>query len=94
MDENKKSTIDSGYLLTPEEVAEHLKVTAEQIRSLIRKGRIEASNVSAGTKRPLYRIKQGALDDFLNRRALGSSLIRIKKAKRLPPVPDFFPDLK
>jgi len=38
----------------------------EQVRNLIRHGRISAVNVGTGKKRPLYRIKQQALDDFLN----------------------------
>lgn len=43
-------------LLTPEEAARRLKVTAEQVRSLIRRGELAAINVGTGPKRPLYRI--------------------------------------
>lgn len=81
-------------LFTPNEVADKLKVTAEQIRSLIRSGQLSAVNISIGTKRPLYRITQQALDDFLNHRYQPTRTIHKKKFKRLAPAPDFFPGLK
>ncbi len=81
-------------LLTPGEAAEQLKVTPEQIRSLIRKGRLSAVNVGAGKKRPLYRIPPQALQDFLeNHRQTVLSQPK-KRFKQPPPVQDFFPDLK
>lgn len=84
--------VDEG-LLTPNEAAERLKVTAEQVRSLIRKGHLAAINVGTGPKRPLYRITSQALQDFLSRRLRpGSSLHR--PARRPPPVQDHFPDLR
>jgi len=81
-------------VLTPDEAATELKVTSEHVRSLIRKGDISAINIGTGTKRPLYRITQQALDDFLKQRRQPSSKSHIRKAKQLPPVPDFFPHLK
>lgn len=81
-------------LLTPEETAERLRVTAEQVRSLIRKGQLAAINVGSGPKRPLYRIRANALDDFLERRWQPSAIAAKKKFKRPPAVHDFFPDLK
>ena len=93
-EKNEKVTGNDGHLLTPGEVAEYLHVSPEQVRTLIRKGQIAANNVSAGTKRPLYRITQRALDDFLSRRWQPGPAIRKKKFKRLAPAPDFFPHLK
>ena len=93
-EKNEKVTGNDGHLLTPGEVAEYLHVSPEQVRTLIRKGQIAANNVSAGTKRPLYRITQRALDDFLSRRWRPGPAIRKKKFKRLAPAPDFFPHLK
>jgi len=84
----------SGLLLTPEEVSRRLRVTSEQVRNLIRRGRISAVNVGAGKKRPLYRIKQQVLDDFLENSRQRSQSGPKKKFKRLPHGPDFFPDLK
>jgi excisionase family DNA binding protein len=81
-------------LFTPNEAAVKLKVTPEQIRSLIRKGQLSAVNVGTGTKRPLYRITQQALDDFLNHRYQPTLTIHKKKFKRLAQVQDFFPGLK
>ena len=81
-------------LLTPEETAERLRVTAEQVRCLIRKGQLAAINVGSGKKRPLYRITEHALHDFLDRRWQPGSAMRKKQFKRPPPVQDFFPDLK
>jgi excisionase family DNA binding protein len=81
-------------LLTPKEAANKLKVTSEQIRSLIRKGQLPAVNISTGTKRPLYRITHQALSDFLNRRWQPTLQVQKRRFKRLSPVPDFFPNLK
>ena len=81
-------------LLTPEETAERLRVTAEQVRCLIRKGQLAAINVGSGKKRPLYRITEQALHDFLDRRWQSVPAIRKKQFKRPPPVQDFFPGLK
>jgi len=94
MDQNEATTEKNARLLTPNEVAEHLQVTAEQVRSLIRKGQLAACNAGTGKKRPLYRITQQALNDFLLRRWHPSSAIQRKKFKQLAPAPDFFPGLK
>ena len=87
----------SGYnrnLLTPAEVAEKLRITQEQIRNLIRKGRLPAVNIGTGMKRPLYRITQQALNEFLYQRQQPRLTKQGKKFKQDPPVPDFFPHLK
>jgi hypothetical protein len=81
-------------LFTPNEAANILKVTPEQIRSSIRTGQLSAVNIGKGPKRPLYRITQQALNDFLNRRWQPVQAIRKKKFKRLSQVSDFFPNLK
>lgn len=89
-----KPVPNEEQILTPDEAAIKLKVTAEQVRSLIRQGQISAINVGTGKKRPLYRITQRALNDFLNRRWQPGSARQNKKFKRLAPVQDFFPGLK
>jgi len=94
MNHNETTTEKNARLLTPNEVAEHLQVTAEQVRSLIRKGQLQAANVGTGKKRPLYRITQKALNDFLNQRQQPSLSAQSKKYKQLNPTPDFFPHLK
>ena len=81
-------------LLTPSQAADYLSVTPEQVRRLIRGGDLSATNVGTGAKRPLYRIRQQALEDFLNCRRQPSLTVRKKKFKRLAPVPDLFPHLK
>ena len=81
-------------MLTPDEAAQQLRVTAEQIRSLIRKGRLSAVNVGAGKKRPLYRITPQALQDFLENGLQAVPSQPEKRFKQSPPVQDFFPDLK
>jgi excisionase family DNA binding protein len=87
--------IDPGDgLLTPDEAAALLKVTAEQIRSLIRQGQLSAVNVGSGKKRPLYRITQQALQDFLSRRWQPGRAVRSRRAKPHPPVRDHFPNLR
>jgi len=92
--ERKEYVPARNQLLTPNDVAAKLKVTSEQVRSLIRRRQLSAVNVGTGTKRPLYRISQQALDDFLNYRRQPNSVIQKKKFKQLAPAPDFFPRLK
>jgi len=82
-----------GRLLTPDEVAARLRVTAEQVRSLIRTGQLTAVNVGTGPKRPLYRITPDAVTEFLARRVQPVPAARPHSPRRLPPVPDHFPKL-
>ena len=89
-----KQPEDNHELLTPEETAERLRVSAEQVRCLIRKGQLAAINVGSGKKRPLYRITEHALHDFLDRRWRPGQAICKKQFKKNPPVQDFFPGLK
>ena len=91
---DQDSNFGQDQLLTPNEAAAKLKVPPEQIRSLIRKNQLSAVNVGAGLKRPLYRITQEALNDFLNSRWRPGPARQNKKFKRLAPVRDFFPGLK
>ena len=81
-------------LMTPNDVAIKLKVTAEQVRSLIRNRQLYAINVGTGMKRPFYRIPQQSLNDFLNNRQQPAQALRKKRFKQLSKVPDFFPKLK
>ena len=85
--------LEREQLLTPNEAAVKLKVTPEQIRSLIRKGQLSAVNVGTGPKRFLYRITQQALNDFLCQRQQFPTK-QDKKFKQHASVPDFFPHLK
>ena len=95
MDNQDLKPIYAGErLLTPNQAATYLNVTPEQVRSLIRQGQLSAVNVGTGPKRPLYRITQRALNDFLHRRWQPGPTRQNKKFKRLAPVQDFFPGLK
>lgn len=91
----EKHILLTEKLLTPDEAATELKVTSEHVRSLIRKDQLSAINVGTGKKRPLYRITQSALDNFLNQRWHPKPSKKYnKKFKRLAPARDFFPHLK
>lgn len=81
-------------LMTPNEVADRLRVTSEKVRQLIRTGRLEAMNIGSGQKRPLYRIHPQDLDVFLTNSRQQNSPTQDKRFKRPPPGPDFFPDLR
>ena len=81
-------------LLTPDEAAEELRVTAEQVRCLIRGGKLAAINVGSGQKRPLYRITTQALEEFCSRRHHPGRIVQKRAFKPRPPVQDLFPDLK
>lgn len=92
--QGEKYILANEKVLTPDEAAAELKVTSEHVRSLIRKGQLSAFNVGTGMKRPLYRITQQSFDDFLTRRHQPNTTKRHTRFKQLPPVPDFFPELK
>ena len=92
--QKSKANFSGEKLLTPNQAADYLAVTPEQIRNLIRRGRLSAINVGTGSKRPLYRIRRQALEDFLSRRCQPGSTMPKKKFKQHAPVPDFFPHLK
>ena len=81
-------------LLTPSDVAAQLKVTAEQVRSLIRSGRLLAINVGSGKKRPLYRVSKEALDEFIKAGSQTTTSRNKRTARQVARVPDFFPDLR
>ncbi|MHC4118099.1 MAG: helix-turn-helix domain-containing protein [Planctomycetota bacterium] len=91
---NSHAVFTDEKLLTPGQAAEFLGVTAEQVRKLIRRGDISAANVGTGSKRPLYRIRKQALEDFLSLRRQPRTVAPKRKFRRLDPVPDFFPHLK
>lgn len=51
--------------LTVRDAAKILGVDVEVVRKLIRRGELRASNIGTPAK-PLYRIRQAALDKFLD----------------------------
>ncbi|MHC4682220.1 MAG: helix-turn-helix domain-containing protein [Planctomycetota bacterium] len=91
---NSKTVLIGERLLIPSQAADLLGVTPEQVRKLIRRGDLSATNVGTGMKRPLYRIQKQALEGFLSSRCQSDATVPKKKFKRLAPVPDFFPHLK
>lgn len=80
-------------LLTPAEVAEDLRVSAEHVRCLIRSGELSAIDISAGSKRPLYRIRREALAEFMKHEARPRQPSVPSRSIRRQPVPDLFPDV-
>jgi len=81
-------------LHTPAEAADELRISAEQVRCLIRRGELTALNVGTDSKRPLYRITRRALVEFMAGRYQPAPAVRPTRLKRRPPVRDFFPDLR
>jgi excisionase family DNA binding protein len=59
---------DRITLYTTTEVARILGFSNWTVRDMIRRGRIEAVNVSSGDVRPNYRISDAALKKFLRSR--------------------------
>ncbi len=59
----------SDYL-TPNEVAQRLRVNGNKVRGWIAAGRLEAANIAQGERgKPRYRVTQAALDAFLKSRS-------------------------
>lgn len=54
-------------LLTVNEVAKLLKVHVEQVRLLIRSGRLVASNIGLSERKKQYRVSEEALAAFLQK---------------------------
>lgn len=55
-----------GPMLNPEEIAERLKVKRAFVYDLIRSGELPATNVGGG--RPIYRVCEADLDEWLRKR--------------------------
>ncbi|MCT4626986.1 helix-turn-helix domain-containing protein [Halodesulfovibrio sp.] len=53
--------------LTVKDVAAVLGIQVEVVRRLIRRGELRASNIGTAAK-PMYRIRQAALEKFLDER--------------------------
>ena len=67
----------SDQILTVKEVSAQLKVSSEQVRTLIRQGQLSAVNVGSGKKRPLYRINHEALEEFMKSRRKPGPVVQI-----------------
>ncbi|MFC1764558.1 helix-turn-helix domain-containing protein [Planctomycetota bacterium] len=91
---SQESLTTDEQVLTVSEVSSQLKVSEEQVRTLIRQGKLAAINVGSGKKRPLYRIPQEALTNFKNPKVQPSPLQKRIKPKHHSTVPDFFPGLR
>lgn len=76
-------------LFTVAEVAERLKVSTDAVRALIHTGKLTASNVGSGTRRPRWRIAAEALDRFLAAQAAPRCATR-RPRKRPVKVTEFF----
>ncbi|MFI5729158.1 helix-turn-helix domain-containing protein [Kribbella sp. NPDC051587] len=59
------------WLLVPE-VAERLRLSDEQVRRLIRRGDLAASNVGTSS-RPAYRVSTAAADRYMDERRTSAS---------------------
>jgi excisionase family DNA binding protein len=56
-------------LLTIDEAAEYLNLTADQVRAFIADGELRYINVGRGKKRPRMRFTKADLNEFIERRA-------------------------
>jgi excisionase family DNA binding protein len=56
-------------MLSVKDVAARLRISLEQVLTLIRSGALKASNVGLGIKRPRWRISESDLQAFLDKRA-------------------------
>lgn len=77
-----KNTLAPERFMTPPEVAERLGVSPERVIGWIRGGKLRASNLSDGSKRPRFRISPDALDDFLRSREVLPSAPPAPKQRR------------
>ena len=80
-------------LATVDEVAVRLRVTAEQIRCLVRRGHLAAISVGTGKERPLYRFTSQAIEEFQQRRWQPDPAARVRRSHRRPPIRNHFTSL-
>lgn len=72
-------------LLSPREVGQRLGLSDEQVRQLIRGGKLKAFNVGSGKQRARYRIAEKDIDEFLEgRRVEPVTVPRRSRARRGP----------
>ncbi len=82
--------IDS--FLTVADVAKRLTIGDEQVLGFIKTGKLRASNVGLGAKRPRWRIDPADLETFLasRRNSQPAPSIRRNRRKKLSGVIEFF----
>jgi excisionase family DNA binding protein len=56
------------------EVSKILKVSMPQVRLFIKDGKLKAWNISRGKIRPVWKIKQSQLDEFMNYGQIGQGV--------------------
>lgn len=66
-------------LLTPQDVAEELKVTAETVRGWIRRGLLRPIDLGESGRRPSIRVRRSELDRFLESRTRRSGATRKRR---------------
>jgi excisionase family DNA binding protein len=79
-----------GTLMTIEEVAERLQVSAMQIRILIDSNQLAAINVGNGKQKPRWRISREAVAEFEQRRSTSAEPLASPVSRRAPKsVPNY-----
>lgn len=78
-------------MLTPPQVAKRLGVKPEKVIRWIRRGELEAIDVTErlGLGRPRFRIGLAALEKFEAKRTVQPS-VKVERKKRSPDVKEFF----
>ena len=69
-------------LLTPQDVAEELKVTAETVRGWIRRGLLRPIDLGEAGRRPSIRVRRSELERFLESRTRKSGTARRRDRDR------------
>lgn len=88
-------TTQGRRYMTPPEVADELGIHADRVLGMIRRGELQAIDVSEPTStRPRYKIAPQWLAEWLQRRTVAPPAPKpVRRTTRLPkPAKDFFPD--
>ena len=80
---------DALVTVTPPTAARILLVSPESVIHLIETGQLRGSNIGQGTKRPRYRIRVDAIEDFLAEREVRPR-VRAPRRRKDPEVIEFF----
>lgn len=75
-------TSPENRLLTPQEAADRLAITVDQLADLVRDGEISYIPIGRGSKRPRRRFTETDLNDFIDRRRRRESCQFIKPKNR------------
>jgi excisionase family DNA binding protein len=87
-------SLDVSRGLTPTELAQLMRVSADRIRTWIRNGDLKAVNTAkVRCGKPRFVVLPWQLEEFVRGRAAAEPPTPFRKKRREPDIEDYFPDI-